>query len=94
MNQTGSQAILADYNVASIADPGTGLTTFTYDVPFGSSTAYGIVGLGRPVSSTNAALMLDRDSGPSSTTCRVNNQTFGGTDNDSSRVGIACFGDL
>lgn len=94
VNQTGTQSILADYNVASIADNGTGLTTFTYDVTFGSSTAYGIVGLGRPVSSSNSALMLDRDSGPSSTTCRVSNQTFGGSDNDSSRVGVACFGDL
>ena len=93
VNQTGTQSILADYNVASIADPGTGLTTFTYDVTFGSSTALRHRRPWPPVSSSNSALMVDRDS-PSSTTCRVSNQTFGGSDNDSSRVGIACFGDL
>lgn len=66
-HQSGTQGLDADSGVTSIADNGTGLSTFTFDTAFGD-TNYGVVGMGEELSfGGNPGLFMQRNSGGTKT---------------------------
>jgi len=82
-----STSVLSSYNIASLSDGGTGITTLNFDVDFSGADAYAVTGLSS-VGGTNSY------SPPAADSVRVN--TFsdaGSTYTDSADNSIICMGD-
>lgn len=95
-NGTGTPAILASYNVASITDRGVGKYTVNFTVPF-SSAQYAVVGSAQKNNTTedgNIGVSIGAAGlEPTASSCPVTVSTSGSTPVDSAAVYVAFFGD-
>lgn len=84
INQAGSQSMIVSYNVSSVADAGTGLSTVSFDTDF-SGTGFVTVG-----SRENGVITFNS---PAAGSVRVDSRDYSGTEEDSGEVYFAAFGD-
>ncbi len=92
-NGTGTVAVLASYNVASITDNGTGDYTVNFTTNF-SSANYAISGMCNAPTATAYAVQIDTANVPTASACRINVVNAGsGAFSDVARVSVSFFGD-
>lgn len=92
-NGTGTPAVIAGYNVASITDNGTGDYTVVFTTAF-SSINYCVVGsCSRGATDNNALFQQHYATAPEVGSCRVSTTVNGGTPADMALVFVAFYGD-
>lgn len=89
-NGTGTPAILASYNVASITDHGSGDYTITFTTAF-SSANYAVIGSASNIVQ-GVSVATDEANPPTASACRIKTQSSGST-GDPARVSVVFFGD-